>query len=55
MPNITTCRYCGTLYEAGSEESANEPGRLCRECARIEPSPVDSLGNITGPARGEGE
>jgi hypothetical protein len=32
MPNITTCPECGALYEAGSEEQANEPGRLCRRC-----------------------
>jgi hypothetical protein len=32
MANITTCPECGSLYEAGSEEQANEPGRLCRRC-----------------------
>src|SRR5512146_2138857 len=30
--SITTCATCGRLYEAGSEEQANEPGRECREC-----------------------
>lgn len=30
---ITTCTKCGKLYEAGSEDQANEPDRLCRECA----------------------
>jgi hypothetical protein len=29
---ITTCSRCGALYEAGSEEQANEPDRLCRRC-----------------------
>lgn len=29
---ITTCTMCGVLYEAGSEEQANEPGRLCFSC-----------------------
>jgi hypothetical protein len=32
MANITTCPECGKLYEAGSEEQANEPGRLCPGC-----------------------
>ena len=32
MANITTCSRCGGLYEAGSEEQANEPGRLCLTC-----------------------
>jgi hypothetical protein len=29
---ITTCTYCHSLYEAGSEEQANEPDRLCALC-----------------------
>lgn len=32
MPNITTCPECGELYEAGSEEQANEPDRRCHRC-----------------------
>lgn len=32
MPNITTCTGCGALYEAGSEEAANEQFRLCPPC-----------------------
>lgn len=39
MPNITVCAKCGQLYEAGSEESANEPigpwnrfAQWCPEC-----------------------
>lgn len=32
MPNITTCSKCSTLYEAGSEEQANEADRLCPKC-----------------------
>jgi len=32
--SITTCSRCGGLYEAGSEEQANEPDRLCRSCVR---------------------
>jgi hypothetical protein len=41
MANITTCPECGDLYEAGSEEQANEPGRLCRRCwaALVLPDP----------------
>lgn len=31
---ITNCSICGTLYEAGSEEQANEPDRMCRWCVR---------------------
>lgn len=31
MPNVTTCT-CGRLYEAGSEEQANEPDRRCPWC-----------------------
>lgn len=29
---ITNCSMCGNLYEAGSEEQANEPARMCRAC-----------------------
>jgi hypothetical protein len=29
---ITTCTTCGDLYEAGSEEQANEPERFCFTC-----------------------
>lgn len=29
---IATCTRCGTLYEAGSEEQANEQERLCFGC-----------------------
>lgn len=29
MANITSCTKCHCLYEAGSEEQANEPERLC--------------------------
>lgn len=40
MPNITSCPNCGQLYDAGSEEAANEPlygdyppkGRWCPIC-----------------------
>ena len=34
MP-ITTCTVCGQLYEAGSEEQANEPERLCFWCRTV--------------------
>ena len=34
MP-ITNCLECGSAYEAGSEEQANEPGRTCRRCDRV--------------------
>lgn len=32
MPNITTCSKCGCVYEAGSEEQANETHRWCPSC-----------------------
>jgi len=31
---IALCTKCGKNYEAGSEEQANEPGCVCRECHR---------------------
>lgn len=34
MANITTCSRCHGLYEAGSEEQANEPGRTCLTCTK---------------------
>lgn len=33
---ITTCTECGTLYEAGSEEQANEATRRCARCQQRE-------------------
>lgn len=30
--HITTCTKCGKAFEANSEESANEPGRICIRC-----------------------
>lgn len=32
MPCITTCSQCSKAYEAGSEEQANEPVRICPMC-----------------------
>ena len=32
MPHITVCPECGKGYEESSEEEANNPNRLCREC-----------------------
>ena len=40
MPNVTACSKCGTAYEAGTEEQANEHSltlndpnvRLCAKC-----------------------
>jgi hypothetical protein len=32
MPNMTTCTRCGVVYEAGSEEQANERFRWCPSC-----------------------
>jgi hypothetical protein len=32
VPNVTTCTECGKLYEAGSEEQANEVSRWCPSC-----------------------
>lgn len=32
MAHITTCSSCGHLYEASSEETANEQDRLCLTC-----------------------
>jgi hypothetical protein len=45
MPCVTVCTNCGSLYEAGSEEQANEPSmtisgpathavRYCLDCVR---------------------
>jgi predicted Zn-ribbon and HTH transcriptional regulator len=35
MANVTTCSECGHAFEAGSEEQANEPDRLCPKCERL--------------------
>jgi hypothetical protein len=32
MACTTTCTNCGTCYEESSEESANDPNRLCAPC-----------------------
>ena len=32
MANVTTCPKCGFLYEAWSEEEANDPHRQCHSC-----------------------
>lgn len=32
MSGVTTCTWCGALYQAGSEELANEPERRCARC-----------------------
>lgn len=32
MSHITNCPRCGACYEESSEESANDPLRLCRTC-----------------------
>jgi hypothetical protein len=32
MANTTTCTRCGELYEAGSDEQANEAARVCQGC-----------------------
>lgn len=32
MPNLTTCSKCGCVYEAGSNEQANERHRWCPGC-----------------------
>jgi hypothetical protein len=32
---IATCPKCTHLYEAASEEQANDPVRLCRRCAAL--------------------
>jgi len=32
MPNLTTCSKCGCVYEAGSDEQANERPRWCPSC-----------------------
>jgi hypothetical protein len=44
MPNITTCTKCGGLYEAGSEEQANEPERFCPSCRK--PTAADGKGPL---------
>lgn len=33
LTHITNCKFCGTCYEEISEEAANHPGRMCRQCA----------------------
>lgn len=37
---ISTCRRCGRLYDFRSEEDANDPTRLCRNCYLVDPEPV---------------
>lgn len=32
--HITSCPKCGKAYEEQSEESANNPDRLCPDCSR---------------------
>lgn len=34
--HTTTCTRCGRLYSESSEEAANEPGRLCIPCYRLD-------------------
>jgi len=34
MANIAKCSVCGGLYEAGSEEQANEDFRACPDCRK---------------------
>lgn len=49
---ITTCTRCGGLYEAGSEEQANELERFCLACRRAGPGgtePADD-GSSTLPS-----
>ena len=65
MPNITTCSACGALYEASSEETANEPNRACSRCRprvvidysphriKATASPYDCGGNPTKDYPGE--
>lgn len=35
MPNITNCTRCQAIYEAGSEEQANEHPRFCGDCRKL--------------------
>ncbi len=51
MPNITTCTKCGSLYEAGSEEQANEQERLCYSCRQPRPAP-QTVGENESEMRG---
>ncbi len=48
---ITTCTKCGKLYEAGSEEQANEPGRLCLSCIRGETSGASLANAVCEPLK----
>ena len=32
MACVTTCTNCGGCYEESSEDSANDPNRLCMHC-----------------------
>jgi hypothetical protein len=38
---ITTCPRCEKAYDAGSEEQANEPDRLCWTCSAERARSVD--------------
>jgi hypothetical protein len=49
---ITTCTDCGSLYEAGSEEQANEPKRWCFACRRKRGIPTPAI-MLTPDARPE--
>lgn len=51
MPNITTCTKCGGLYEAGSEEQANERVRFCSDCLRGTPAGIAAAVNGRDPSR----
>lgn len=39
MP-VSTCTKCQQLYDAGSEEQANEPDRICLACAMARSKPA---------------
>lgn len=55
MPNITTCSKCSRLYEAGSEETANEPDRLCPWCVGPEAVARYKTGRFKPDPRDEAE
>ncbi len=39
MP-VSTCTRCHQLYDAGSDEQANEPDRICLACAAARRAPA---------------
>lgn len=43
---IATCTKCGCLYDFRSEESANEPDRMCFTCWNHSQGPAIVVGEL---------